>query len=99
MKSDEAAPPFLTTEIGTPLDYTEDLYRFYVEMRDVDGTAERLLRDFLGDRHAANLQRLTHGFELVMPLQCAPDLVRLLARENVAIYQVVRYAKVGGDWR
>ena len=99
MKSDEANPPFLTSEIGTPLDDTKDLYRFYVETRDVEATAERLLRDFLGDRHAANLQRLTHGFELVMPLLCAPDLVRLLSRENVAIYQVMRYAKVGGDWR
>jgi hypothetical protein len=98
MNSIEADPPFLTSEIGTPLDYTEDLYRFYVETRDVEGTAERLIREFLGERHAKNLQRLTHGFELVMPLQCAPDLVRLLARESVAVYQVARYAKVDGDW-
>ncbi|MEP4149440.1 MAG: hypothetical protein ABJL54_19625 [Halioglobus sp.] len=99
MKSDDAKPPFETTEIGTPLDYTEDLYRFYLEVRDTDGQVERLLRDFVGSTQAEQLQRLTHGFELTLPIQCVPDIVRLLTNENIAIYQIVRYAKVAGAWR
>lgn len=99
MKSTDATPPFETTEIGTPLDYTEDLYRFYLEVRDMDGKVESLLRDFLGTTQAEQLQRLAHGFELTLPIQCAPDIVRLLILENVAVYQIVRYAKVAGSWR
>ena len=99
MRSDEAIPPFETSEIGTPLDYTEDLYKFYFEITDVDGSAERLLNSFLGTAHAAKLQRLTHGFELVLPIQSVPDIVGLLTRDNIAIYQIVRYAKVEGSWR
>jgi hypothetical protein len=43
--------------------------------------------------------RHRHGFEFVAPIQCVPDIVRCLARENVAVYQVVRQAKVEGLWR
>lgn len=92
-------PSLETLKIGTPLDYTEDLYRFYFEIRDVDGSVEQLLRECLGTPHAAQLQRLTHGFELVLPKQGVPDIVSLLTRDNVAVYQIVRYAKVGGSWR
>jgi len=99
MRSDDARPPFDTSEIGTPLDYTEDLYRFYFEIPNVDGSAERLLNSFLGTAHAAQLQRLTHGFELVLPIQSVPDIIRLLTRDNIAIYQIVRYAKVEGSWQ
>jgi hypothetical protein len=97
--SNSADPPYKTSEIGTPLDYTEDLYRFYFEIRDADGTAERLLKEFLGDKYAERLQRLTHGFELDLPIQCVPDLIRIISTKNIAIYQVVRYAKVDGTWR
>jgi len=98
MRADDARPPYETSEIGTPRDYTDDLYRYYFEVGEVDGRAERILRDFLGEARAAGLHRLTHGFELVAPLQTAPDLVRLLAQANIAVYQVVRYAKVAGTW-
>ena len=99
MRSGDANPPCERPVTGTPLDYSEDLYRFYVETADVSGVAERVLRDFLGPRHAQRLQPLPHGFEFVAPIQCVPDIVRLLTLENVAVYQVVRRAKVDGQWR
>ena len=99
MSSGDASPPSEDPRTGTPLDYSEDLYAFYVETVDVDGTAERVLRDFLGPRHAERLRRLAHGFEFAAPIQCAPDLIRLLTQENVAVYQLVRRAKVEGSWR
>ena len=94
MNSNNADPPYETSEIGTPLDYTEDLYRFYFEIRDTSGVAERTLNSFLGGEHAQRLHRLTHGFEMDLPIQSVPDLIRILLDENIAIYQVVRYAKV-----
>ena len=99
MNSNNADPPYETSEIGTPLDYTEDLYRFYFEIRDTNGVAERALKSFLGSEHAKRLHRLTHGFEMDLPIQSVPDLIRILSGENIAIYQVVRYAKVDGAWQ
>jgi len=66
----------------------------YLEVGEVDGRAERILREYLGEARAAGMNRLTHGFELIAHLQSAPDLVRRLAAANIAVYQVVRYAKV-----
>ena len=82
MRPDDASPPYATSEIGTPRDYTEDLYHFYLEVPHFDGTAERLIRDFLGERHAGRLRRLTHGFEMVMPLQCAAVVSVLVVRDR-----------------
>ena len=99
MSSGDASPSSERPVIGTPLDYSEDLYGFYVETVDIDGTAERVLRDFLGPRHAKRLHRLAHGFAFAAPIQCAPDLIRLLTQENIAVYQLVRQARVEGTWR
>ncbi|MGI9571435.1 MAG: hypothetical protein ACR2PH_17215 [Desulfobulbia bacterium] len=82
--------------IGTPLDYTEGLYRFYFEVQDTDGSAEEIFKKFLGPNRVGCLVRLGHGYELELPIQCAPDVVRRLAKKNIAVYQVVRYAKVSG---
>ena len=48
MRSGDVIPPSDGSVIGTPLDYSEDLYEFYLETVDVDGTAERVLTSFLG---------------------------------------------------
>ena len=99
MRSGDAIPPSEGAVIATPLEYSEELYRFYLETVDVDGAAERVLASFLGPRHAKRLHRLAHGSEFVAPIQCAPDLIRLLTQENIAVYQLVRQAKVEGTWR
>jgi hypothetical protein len=44
------------------------------------------------------LTRLEHGDEIEIPIQCAPDLVRELVTEGIAVYQVVRYAKTNKRW-
>lgn len=99
MNSGDTDPPFAVPVTGTPLDCSEDLYRFYLETADVSGTAQRVLRDFLGPRHAERLHRLAHGYEFVAPIQSVPDLIRLLTQEKIAVYQLVRQAKVEGTWR
>lgn len=98
MSSGDANPPFGVSVAGTPLDYSEDLYRFYVEVADTDGTA-CVLRNFLGPWHAKRLRQVAHGYEFVAPIQCAPDLIRLLTQKNIAVYQIVRQAKAEGAWR
>ena len=98
MTSRDADPAAENNATGTPSDYSEGLYRFYLETADLGEAPERLLRRFLGPRHAERLRRAHHGFEFVAPIQCAPDIVRLLALENVAVYQLVRRERVDGRW-
>ena len=78
MNPKNADPPYETSEIGTPLDYTEDLYRFYFEIRDTHGVVERALNRFLGSDHAKRLHRLTHGFEMDLPIFRASKINNLL---------------------
>ena len=98
MKSSEAKPPYETFEIGTPLDYTSDVYRVYFEVNDHAGKALKVLSDFLGEAKAKQIFKLTHGYDVDLPIQSVPDVVRLLSEENIAVYQVVRYTKTGKTW-
>jgi len=93
MKSTDAQPPYETLEIGTPLDYTSDMYKVYFEVREHDGLVLKILTEFLGEEKAANITTLSHGYELELPIQVIPEVVRLLSQNNIGVYQVVRYAK------
>jgi hypothetical protein len=98
MKSTNAAPPYETSEIGTPKDYTHDLYQVYFEVGEHQGKAKKILEDYLGEERKGTIQTLTHGYIVEMALQCTPDVVKRLTDENIAIYQVNRFAKLDGRW-
>ena len=98
MKSNEANPPYETLEIGTPRDYTSDVYKVYLEVGEKDGSALNIITKYLGGDRAINIIRLTHGYELELPIQAIPDIVNRLSENNIAIYQVVRYAKTDTKW-
>ena len=84
---------------GTPRDYSERLYRFYLEVEDPNGAVHAILSDWLGPDHAASLAALSDGYAFDMPIQCAPEVVRALSRVDIAIYQLVRIGRVDGVWR
>jgi len=88
-----------SADIGTPRDYSENMYRFYLELADCSHNTRRLIEEFLPQHHAARIADLDHGFEIEMPIQCAPDLIRHLLGSNIAVYQLVRFAKTKGQWR
>lgn len=85
--------------VGAPNDYSEDLYRFYLEVVDQKSKVKDILRDILGPEHRASLSDMPYGYEFDMPIQCAPELVRNISRSNIAIYQLVRIRRVEGQWR
>jgi hypothetical protein len=89
----------VATPTGTPRDYSEDLYRFYFELIDNDHVAKEIISQFLGKERATNIKIVEYGYEFNIPIQCAPEIVRLLQKRDIAIYQVVRLAKVSGIWR
>ena len=62
------------TILGTPLDYSESVYRFYLEVADCRAATRRLIEEFLPQHHAAGIVDLDYVFEPEMPIQCAPDL-------------------------
>ena len=57
-----------------------------------------ILSEYLGEHKARSITRLAHGYELELPIQCVPDLVLLLCKRHIAVYQVVRYAKTDRTW-
>ena len=88
-----------STSMGTPLDYSESAYRYYLEVAGCRPATKRLIEEFLPQHYAVRIADLDYGFELEMPIQCAPDLVRLLLDKNIAVYQLVRLEKTKGRWR
>jgi len=98
MKSTDAAPPYETLEIGTPSDYTNDVYRFYFEVGEYKGLAGKVIKDFLGEEKFTFVLKLEHGYEIELPIQCVPDLTEELVTKGVGIYQIVRYAKTKNAW-
>ena len=54
---------------------------------------------FVGDSHSKHILHLEFGYELAMPIQCIPEVVKLLNQKNIAIYQIVRGEKIAENWR
>ena len=75
------------------------MYQFYLELADCGQNSRQLLEEFLPQHHATRIADMDYGFQFEMPIQCAPDLVRHLMGNNIAIYQLVRLAKTKGQWR
>jgi len=98
LKLTDADPPYNSCEIGTPRDYSSDIYRVYCEVADPHGIAGKIIADFIGVPKAESVITLAHGYETELPIQCVPEIVRLLGAANIAVYQVVRYAKTSGVW-
>jgi hypothetical protein len=85
--------------VGAPNDYSEDLYRFYLEVVDQNAIVKAILFDFLGPIHQLSVSDMPYGYEFDMPIQCAPEVVRILSQSNIAIYQLIRIRRVEGHWR
>lgn len=81
-------------ETGTPLDYSEALYRVYFEVVDPCGDAKKIIADFVGPENAEKMVVLPHGYETISAIQNVPEIVRLLSKANIAVYQAVRYEKL-----
>ena len=55
MKSTDALPPYETSEIGTPKDYTDDLYLVYFEIGENKERAKAILESYLGADQEENI--------------------------------------------
>jgi len=83
---------------GTTRDYSSAMYRVYFEVGEHQGMARRAIEAYLGPERSKNLTVLPYGYECELAIQCVPDIVRELAQQNIAVYQVVRYAKTNNIW-
>ena len=98
MASINLSSPGETSWIGTPRDYTGDLYRVYFEVGEFENSAQKILSKYLGTDDPDKIIELAHGYEVELPIQCVPDIVKEFAQANIAVYQVIRYAKIIGIW-
>jgi len=98
MNSSKQAHSSDTLAQGTPLDYSSAMYRVYFEIGEHQGIAKHAIEAYLGPESSKNITVLPYGYECELAIQCVPDIVRELAQQNIAVYQVVRYAKTGNVW-
>ncbi len=91
--TNDPGSPTPASPAGTLGDYSDDLYRHFFEVPDRSDIAEGVFLEYLGREHSARLRRVENGYELLIPIQCAPELVRLLTNDDVAVYQLVRLEK------
>jgi len=82
--------PCKTDDIATPKDYTSDYYKFYFELMDYKNIAYEILLLFTNDK----IIKLSYGYEVILNIQMIPDIVKEIASKNIAIYQIIRYAKI-----
>lgn len=96
------ADPF-DTKRDTPADYSDALYRVYFEVGEWQQVAREAISAFLLERSRdhpalhfdpASVQSVDHGYELDLPMQLIPEVVRALGERNVAVYQVLRRGRV-----
>ena len=92
-------PVAVDPTLDVPAEYNDSLYRVYFEVGEWQNIARDAIIDFLRERsrgHAtfqfesAALRARAQGYEVDLPMQLIPEVVRALAERNVAIYQVVR---------
>ena len=98
MKNKDNDVHYETLEIGTPRDYSSDMYKVYFEIVERDGFVLSVLSEYLGSEKSQSIRTLPHGYELELPIQVIPEVVRLLCANNIAVYQVMRYAKTQNTW-
>ena len=98
MNSSQETHPSDPQVQGTPLDYSSAMYRVYFEVGEHQGMAGQAIEAYLGPERARNLTALPYGYECELAIQIVPDIVRELAKRNIAVYQVVRYAKTKNVW-
>lgn len=89
MKKTDSEQQIDKLNTGTPLDYSNDLYLVYFEVMNAEGFI-RVLVSLLGQDILSSCKRFPYGYEVDIPIQCIPDIVRLLSAKNIAVYQIVR---------
>lgn len=75
---------------NTPRDYSDDRYRVFFELVDVDRAAWQIIADYIGHDRAGEIETQRFGYTVDVPLQAVPDIVLRLAAAHIAVYQVVR---------
>lgn len=78
---------------GTPMDYSEDLYQIYFEVGEYEDMALKVLLEFLNEEGIRRLNKKAFGYEVLLPIQVVPEVLRALVAANIAVYQVVRQGK------
>ncbi|KQS89194.1 hypothetical protein [Chryseobacterium sp. Leaf394] len=75
-------------DTATPKDYSDSKYLVYVELYKRDKKVKKIISE-----HCKVIRKLNSGYLCEAHMQAVPEIVRSLALENHAVYQVVRLAK------
>jgi len=77
------------TVIGTPREYSNELYLIYVELYKADKKSKKII-----SQYCEVIKELEFGYLCEAHMQAIPEIVRSLSLKNHAVYQIVRLVKI-----
>ena len=83
---------------GNLTDYSHTLYLVYFEVAEVNSIAQQVILQHIGADRESSLKKVDFGYEVALPVQVIPEIVRDMSAQGVAVYQVVRKGKLEGLW-
>lgn len=90
---------YMDKHYNTPKDYGTTHYRVYFEVYEWQSIARNVITEVLLGRsststafhfEAEDLEEKPFGYEVDLPMQLIPEVVRELVEHKVGIYQIVR---------
>ena len=95
LKNTDAKPAYETLEIGSPLDYTNDVYRVYFEVPDATHEAKKIISSFLGPERSEKIVTLAHGYEMALGCNIGYFIVPTLRVNVIKLKGLAAYGFVG----
>lgn len=80
---------FLQNKIGSPLEYSENIYLVYIEVFKTTDEIHEII-----SKHSKIVQELEFGYLCEVHMQGIPEIARSLSLKNHAVYQMVRLVRL-----
>jgi hypothetical protein len=80
---------FLQNKIGSPLEYSDNLYLVYIEVFKTTDEIHKII-----SKHGKIVQEIEFGYLCELHMQAIPEITRSMSLENHAIYQIVRLVRL-----
>ncbi|RYY52445.1 MAG: hypothetical protein EOO09_21415 [Chitinophagaceae bacterium] len=86
---------YLYLVAGTPKDYSNSIYQFYIELAEITELTDELVTSRLDhSEYCQVISKTPTSYLLHACIQDIPDLIRDFGANNIAVYQVIRIAKI-----
>lgn len=80
---------------SSPLDYTNSIYLYYIELLRITEFVDQLVFKNLDDSEFKGIiSKTQHSYLIHASIQDIPNIIRDFGENNIAVYQVIKLAKI-----